>query len=93
MDNKRRKVKFRDNDGMVKGRNITNEMNKLDDMIKAGEVRDNNINDEEVIKLVRQYVKTYVPIKDKYGNLISNSQTVLQATKDDMINDRYKVLQ
>ena len=43
--------------------------------------------------MVRQYVKTYFPRKDQNRNLISNSQTVLQATKDDILNDRYKVLQ
>ena len=93
LDNKRRKVKFRDNDGMVEGRRFINEMNKSGDIIKAREVLDNNVNEEEVRKLVRHYVKTYVPRKDQNENLISNSQTVLQATKDDILNDRYKVLQ
>ena len=50
LDNKRRKVKFRDNDGMVKGRRFTNEIDKFGDMIKAGDVHDNNIFEDEVRK-------------------------------------------
>ena len=52
LDNKRRKVKFRD-DGMVERRNITNDMDKISDMINAREVPDNNIYEDEVRKFVR----------------------------------------
>ena len=93
LDNKRKKVKFKDEDGMVERRKIPKEMGKLGDKIKTRDVQDNNITEDDVKKLVRQYAKAYDPKKDQDGNLISNSQTVLQSTKDDMFNDRYKVLQ
>ena len=40
-----------------------------------------------------QYVRAYDPKRDQDGNLISNKQTVVQSKKDEMFNDRYKVLQ
>ena len=91
LDNKRKKVKFRDDDGMVERRR--KEKNKLNDSMKTREVQDKNITEDEVKRMVRQYVKAYDPRKDQDGNLISNSQTVLRSTKDDLFNDRYKVLQ
>ena len=92
LDNRRSNVILKNDDGMVEGRKIPNEIDKIEDMVRT---KDNpeNITEEEVKKLVRQYVRAYDPKKDQDGNLISNSQTVLQSTKDDMFNDRYKVLQ
>ena len=90
LDNRRSNVILRNDDGMVEERAIPNEMDRL---MKTREVQENNITEEEVKKLVRQYVKAYDPRKDQDGNLISNSQTVVQSTKDEMFNDRYKVLQ
>ena len=58
MDNKRRKVKYIDDDDeMVEERRIPNEMDKLGDMMKTLEVQDNNITEDEVRKFVSQYVK------------------------------------
>ena len=85
--------KFRDYDRIVEGRRIPNEIDKVGDIMKTREVRDNNINEDEVRKLVWQYFKDYDPWKDQDVNIISNSKTVLQSTKDDMFNDRYKALQ
>ena len=90
LDNRRNLI-VRNDDGMVEGRPIPNEMEKIEDLVRSREQE--NITGEEVKKLVRQYVRAYDPKKDQDGNLISNSQTVLQSTKDDMFNDRYKVLQ
>ena len=92
LDNKRNVI-LRNDDGMVEGKKISNEMDKLGEMMRGKEVQDNTITEDEVKKLVRQYVKAYDPRKDKDGNLISNSQTVLESSKDEMFNDRYKVLQ
>ena len=72
--------KFRDYGGMVEGRRIPNEMDKMGDMMKIEEVQDNNINEDVARKLVRKYVKAYDPRKDQDGNIISNSKTVLQST-------------
>ena len=90
LDNRRNLI-VRNDDGMVEGRPIPSEMEKIEDLVRSREQE--NITGEEVKKLVRQYVRAYDPKKDQDGNLISNSQTVLQSTKDDMFNDRYKVLQ
>ncbi len=92
LDNRRSNVILKNDDGMVEGRRIPNEMDKIEDMVRLREMQE-NITGEEVKKLVRQYVKAYDPRKDQDGNLISTSQTVLQSTKDDMYNERYKVLQ
>jgi len=89
---KRSNVILRNDDGMVEGRQIQNEMDKIEDMVRNREMQD-NITGEDVKKLVKQYVKAYDPKRDTDGNLISNSQTVLQSAKDNMFNDRYKVLQ
>ena len=91
LDNRRTNIMIRNDDGMVEGRALPNEMEKIEDLVRSRE--QDNITGEEVKKLVRQYVRAYDPKKDQDGNLISNSQTVLQSTKDDMFNDRYKVLQ
>ena len=93
LDNRRSNVILKNDDGMVEGRQIPNEMDKIGDMVRTTKEPQENITEEEVKKLVRQYVKAYDPRKDQDGNLISNSQTVLQSAKDDMFNDRYKVLQ
>ena len=92
LDNRRSNVILRNDDGMVESRRIPNEMDKIEDMVRSREMQD-NITGEEVKKLVRQYVKAYDPRKDQDGNLISDSQTILQSTKDAMYNERYKVLQ
>ena len=89
---KRNNVIMRNDDGMVEGRQLPNEIDKIEDLVRSREMQD-NITGEEVKKLVRQYVKAYDPKKGEDGNLISNSQTVLQSKKDEMFNDRYKVLQ
>ena len=92
LDNRKSNVILRNDDGMVEGRKIPNEIEKIEDMVRTKDNQE-NITEEEVKKLVRQYVRAYDPKKDQDGNLISNSQTVLQSNKDDMFNDRYKVLQ
>ena len=91
LDNRRDNIMIRNDDGMVEGRVIPNEMEKIEDLVRSREQE--NITGEEVKKLVRKYVRAYDPRKDQDGNLISNSQTVLQSAKDEMFNDRYKVLQ
>jgi hypothetical protein len=92
LDNRKSNVILRNDDGMNEGRRLPNEMDKLEDMVRTREIQE-NITGEEVKKLVRQYVKAYDPRKDQDGNLISDSQTVLQSAKEDFLNDRYKVLQ
>ena len=44
---------IRNDDGMVEGRRISNEIDKLGDMMRTKEVQENNITEEEVKKLVR----------------------------------------
>ena len=77
---------------MVDGRQLPNELEKIEDLVRTREMQE-NITGEEVKKLVKQYVKAYDPIRGEDGNLISNSQTVFSSTKNDPFNDRYKVLQ
>ena len=43
--------RFRDYDGIVEGRRIPNEIDKVGDMMKTREVQDININEDEVRKL------------------------------------------
>ena len=81
----------RNDDGMIEGRQIPNEMENYEDMVRTREQE--NITGEDVKKLMTQYVRAYDPKRDQDGNLISNKQTVLQSKKDEMFNDRYKVLQ
>ena len=81
----------RNDDGMVEGRQIPNEMDNYEDMVRSREQE--NITGEDVKKLMTQYVRAYDPRRDQDGNLISNKQTVLQSKKDEMFNERYKVLQ
>ena len=81
----------RNDDGMVEGRQIPKEMENYEDMVRTREQE--NITGEDVKKLMTQYVRAYDPKRDQDGNLISNKQTVLQFKKDEMFNDRYKVLQ
>ena len=66
-------------------------MENYEDMVRTREQE--NITGEDVKKLVTQYVRAYDPRRDQDGNLISNKQTVLLSKKDEMFNDRYKVLQ
>jgi hypothetical protein len=81
----------RNDDGMIEGRQIPKEMENYEDMVRTREQE--NITGEDVKKLMTQYVRAYDPKRDQDGNLISNKQTVLQSKKDEMFNDRYKVLQ
>ena len=84
-------INIRNDDGMIEARQLPNEMDKYEDMVRMKEQE--NITGDEVRKLVTQYVRAYDPRRDTDGNLISNKQTVLQSKKDEMFNDRYKVLQ
>ena len=84
-------MNIRNDDGIIEGRQIQNEMENYEDMVRTREQE--NITGEDVKKLVTQYVRAYDPRRDQDGNLISNKQTVLLSKKDEMFNDRYKVLQ
>ena len=92
---KRQNVQLRSDDGMIEGtKPIQNELEKIEDMVKMQESKaKDNITEEEVKKLVKMYVKSYDPKKDDEGRLISNKQTVVPSIKEDLFNDRYKVLQ
>ena len=92
---KRQNVQLRSDDGMIEGtKPIQNELEKIEDMVKMQESKaKDNITEEEVKKLVKMYVKKYDPKKDGEGRLISNKQTVVPSMKEDLFNDRYKVLQ
>ena len=92
---KRQSVHLRSDDGMVEGtKPIQNELEKIEDIVKMQESKaKDNITEEEVKKLVKLYVKSYDPKKDGEGRLISNKQTVVPSIKEDLFNDRYKVLQ
>ena len=92
---KRQNVQLRSDDGMIEGtKPIQNELEKIEDMVKKQESKaKDNITEEEVKKLVKMYVKSYDPKKDGEGRLISNKQTVVPSIKEDLFNDRYKVLQ
>ena len=91
---KRQNVQIRNDDGMIEGtKPIQNELEKIEDMVKMQEKTKDNITEEEVKKLVKMYVKSYDPKKDDEGRLISNKQTVVPSMKEDLFNDRYKVLQ
>ena len=91
---KRQNVQLRNDDGMIEGtKPIQNELEKIEDMVKMQEKNKDNITEEEVKKLVKMYVKSYDPKKDGEGRLISNKQTVVPSIKEDLFNDRYKVLQ
>ena len=95
---KRQNIQIRNDDGMVEGtKPIQNEIEKIEQLAKIQESKiKDNITEEEVKKLVKLYVKSYDPKKDGEGRLISNKQTVLSSlpsVKEDLFNDRYKVLQ
>ena len=95
---KRQNVRLRSDDGMVEGtKPIQNEIEKIEQLAKIQESKlKDNITEEEVKKLVKLYVKSYDPKKDDEGRLISNKQTVMSSipsVKEDLFNDRYKVLQ
>ena len=95
---KRQNIKIRNDDGMIEGtKPIQNEIEKINQLAKIQESKiKDNITEEEVKKLVKLYVKSYDPKKDNEGRLISNKQTVvtsLPTVKEDLFNDRYKVLQ
>ena len=89
--NNEEEFNIRNDDGMFEGRQIPNEMDNYEDMVRTREQE--NITGEDVKKLMTQYVRAYDPKRDQDGNLISNKQTVVQSKKDEMFNDRYKVLQ
>jgi hypothetical protein len=84
-------INIRNDDGIIEGRQIQNEMENYEDMVRTREQE--NITGDDVKKLVTQYVRAYDPKRDQDGNLISTKQTVLLSKKDEMFNDRYKVLQ
>ena len=95
---KRQNIQMRNDDGMVEGtKPIQNEIEKIEQLAKMQENKlKDNITEEEVKKLVKLYVKSYDPNKDDEGRLISNKQTVVSSipsVKEDLFNDRYKVLQ
>ena len=92
---KRQNVQIRNDDGMIEGtKPIQNDLEKIEDMVKMQETKNkDNITEEEVKKLVKMYVKSYDPKKDAEGRLISKQQTVVPSIKEDLFNDRYKVLQ
>ena len=88
-------VMFRNDDGMGIGeinRQNRGDMENIEVMARTREFQENTTGDE-VKKLIKYYVKTYDPRKGEDGNLISNSQTIIQSNQDQLFNDRYKVLQ
>ena len=88
-------VMFRNDDGLNMGeisRQNRGDMENIEVMARTREFQE-NVNGEEVKKLIKYYVKTYDPHKGEDGNLISNSQTIIQSNQDQLFNERYKVLQ
>ena len=88
-------VQFRNDDGMGIGemnRQNRGDMENIEMMARTREFQE-NVTGDEVKKLIKYYVKTYDPHKGEDGNLISNSQTIIQSNQDQLFNDRYKVLQ
>ena len=88
-------IMFKNEDGIGIGdKNMQNrgDMENLEIMAKTKEFQD-NVTGDEVKKLIKYYVKTYDPLKGEDGNLISNSQTIILSNKDQLFQDRYKVLQ
>ena len=77
---------IRNDDGMIEGRQIPNEMDNYEDMVRTREQE--NITGEDVKKLMTQYVRAYDPRHDQDGNLISNKQTVVQSKKDEMFKNK-----
>ena len=87
-------VMFKNDDGMNMGEINRNrgDMENIEVMARTREFQE-NVTGEEVKKLIKYYVKTYDPHKGEDGNLISNSQMIIQSNQDQLFNDRYKVLQ
>ena len=88
-------VMFRNDDGLNMGeisRQNRGDMENIEVMARTREFQE-NVTGEEVKKLIKYYVKTYDPHKGEDGNLISNSQTIIQSNQDQLFNERYKVLQ
>ena len=87
-------VMFKNEDGMNMGEINRNrgDMENIEVMARTREFQE-NVTGEEVKKLIKYYVKTYDPHKGEDGNLISNSQMIIQSNQDQLFNDRYKVLQ
>ena len=88
-------VMFKSDDGMGMGelnRQNRGDMENIEVMARTREFQE-NVTGDEVKKLIKYYVKTYDPHKGEDGNLISNSQTIIQSNQDQLFNDRYKVLQ
>ena len=95
LDRNNNHVMFRNDDGMGMGeinRQNRGDMENIEVMARTREFQE-NATGEEVKKLIKYYVKTYDPHKGEDGNLISNSQTIIQSNQDQLFNDRYKVLQ
>ena len=92
---KRQNLKVRNDDGIQETtKPIKNELEKIEDLVKIQESKGKeNITSEEVKKLVKLYLLGNDPKKEREGRLISNKQTVLPSIKEDLFNDRYKVLQ
>ena len=91
---KRQNIKARNDDGMIDGKPIKNELEKIENLVKRQESKGKeNITSEEVKKLVKLYLQGNDPKKEGEGRLISNKQTILPSIKEDLFNDRYKVLQ
>ena len=95
LDRNNNHVMFRNDDGLGMGeisRQNRGDMENIEVMARTREFQE-NVTGEEVKKLIKYYVKTYDPHKGEDGNLISNSQTIIQSNQDQLFNDRYKVLQ
>ena len=95
LDRNNHHVMFRNDDGLAMGeisRQNRGDMENIEVMARTREFQE-NVTGEEVKKLIKYYVKTYDPHKGEDGNLISNSQTIIQSNQDQLFNDRYKVLQ
>ena len=82
-------VMFRNDDGLNTGeinRQNRGDMENIEVMARTREFQE-NVTGEEVKKLIKYYVKIYDPHKGEDGNLISNSQTIIQSNQDQLFND------
>ena len=88
-------VILKNDDGIVMtdmNRQNRGDIENIEMMARTGGFQE-NVNGEEVKKLIKYYVKTYDPHKGEDGNLISNMQMIIPSNQDKLFNDRYKVLQ
>ena len=94
LDRNNNQVMYKNEDGINMGEVNRNrgDMENIEVMARTREFQE-NVTGEEVKKLIKYYVKTYDPHKGEDGNLISNSQMIIQSNQDQLFNDRYKVLQ